>query len=89
MDSLTLSLPPELEGFVREQVDSGQYVTAGEVVRDALELLRERHEHNQTKLNWLRAEIQKGIDSGPATPLDFDDLKRRIRADHLAETSRT
>ena len=79
MDPLTLSLPPELEGFVRQQVDSGRYVTSGEVVREALELLRERFEQDEAKREWLRAEIQKGFDSGPATPLDMAEIIRAAR----------
>jgi antitoxin ParD1/3/4 len=31
------------------------------------------------KLEALRQEIQAGLDSGPATPLDFEDIKRRGR----------
>jgi hypothetical protein len=30
--------------------------------------------------SWLRAEIQKGIDSGPAGPLDMEDVIRSGRA---------
>lgn len=31
----------------------------------------------QEKLQTLRAEIQKGIDSGQATPLDMEDIIQR------------
>jgi antitoxin ParD1/3/4 len=37
-----VSLSPELERFVQEQVHSGRYTSASEVVRDALRLLEEQ-----------------------------------------------
>lgn len=45
--------------FIQEKVASGRYKSASEVVRSALRLLEKEEE----KLEILRAEIQKGIDS--------------------------
>lgn len=79
MNAISISLSPELDGFVQAQVDAGHYVTPGEVVRDALMLLQEREDRRAAKLAWLRAEVQRGLDSGPAEPMDWDDLRSRIR----------
>jgi len=38
----SVSLTPELDRFVQDQVASGRYQTFSEVVRDALRLLQER-----------------------------------------------
>jgi antitoxin ParD1/3/4 len=84
---MDIPLTPELEGFIRERVESGAYASSGEVVRDALLLLKERGHVREQRLEELRREIRKGIDSGPAVPFDPEDLKRRIRA-KLAEQSR-
>ena len=40
--SQSISLTPELNGFVQAQVASGHYQTASEVIRAALRLLQER-----------------------------------------------
>lgn len=40
--TLNVSLPVELGRFVEQQVASGDYATASEVVRAALRLLREK-----------------------------------------------
>jgi antitoxin ParD1/3/4 len=72
--TLNVSLTPHLEQFIHETVNSGRYQSASEVVRTALRLLEERER--------LRGEIQKGLDSGPATPMtaqDWEELKRRAR----------
>jgi antitoxin ParD1/3/4 len=77
--TLNVSLTPHLEQFVHETVNSGRYQSASEVVRTALRLLEERERERQAKLECLRREIQKGLDSGPATPLDIDEIKRLAR----------
>ena len=73
--TMNVSLTPHLEDFVHQTVASGRYQSASEVVRTALRLLEERERERQAKLEWLRQEIQKGLDSGPATPLDMDEIK--------------
>jgi antitoxin ParD1/3/4 len=40
--SRTVSLPVDFEKFILEQVRSGRYATASEVIRAALRLLEER-----------------------------------------------
>lgn len=79
MNAISISLSPELDDFVRAQVDAGHYMTSGEVVREALMLLQDREDRRVAKLAWLRAEVQRGLDSGLAEPMDWDDLRHRIR----------
>jgi antitoxin ParD1/3/4 len=67
--SLNVSLTPQLEAFIHETVNTGRYQSASEVVRTALRLLEERERQKAATLEWLRHEIQKGLDSGPATPV--------------------
>jgi antitoxin ParD1/3/4 len=76
---MNISLTPHLENLVREKVESGLYNSASEVMREALRLLQERDQLRELRLEELRSEIQKGIDSGCATPLDIEDIKARGR----------
>ena len=78
--ALSISLTPQLEQMVRDKVESGMYNSASEVVREALRLLDEQEELRQIRLKRLRAEIQKGIDSGP--PIPFDEVMQNLR-DHF------
>lgn len=55
---MNVSLTPELEQLVNDEINSGQYKSASEVVREGLRLVRLRRE----KLAALRREIQLGID---------------------------
>jgi len=82
---MNISLTPQLEELVKRKVDSGLYVSASEVMREALRLLEERDRFNAMRLEALRAEIKKGLDSGEATPLDIGDIKARGRKRLAAE----
>ncbi len=76
---MNVSLTPQLEEMVRNKVESGLYSSASEVMREALRLLEERDRLHALRLEELRAEIQKGVDSGAPTPLDVKAIKARGR----------
>ena len=82
---MNISLTPHLEELVKGKVDSGLYTSASEVMRDALRLLEERDQLRALRLEELRREIQKGIDSGEATPLDIEEIKARGRKQLAAQ----
>jgi antitoxin ParD1/3/4 len=84
-NAMNISLTPQLEELVKRKVDSGLYVSASEVMREALRLLEERDRLNARRLDELRAEIKKGLDSGAATPLDIGVIKARGRKRLAAE----
>ena len=80
-----MSLTPHLEAFIHETVTTGRYQSASEVVRTALRLLEERERQKAATLEWLRQEIQKGLDSGPAepaTPEYWQGLRDKLRQSH-------
>jgi antitoxin ParD1/3/4 len=64
---------------VKGKVESGLYNSVSEVMREALRLLEERDQLRELRLEELRREIQKGIDSGASTPLDMEEIKARGR----------
>lgn len=76
---MNISLNPHFEELVKGKVESGLYNSVSEVMREALRLLEERDQLRELRLEELRREIQKGIDSGTATPLDIEEIKARGR----------
>jgi antitoxin ParD1/3/4 len=76
---VNVSLTPELEQYIQEKVASGLYYSASEVVREGLRLLKEREQLQQVRLQELRNDIQKGLDSGEATPLQMQEVKAKAR----------
>ena len=75
------SIGTRYETLVRELVESGRYASASEVMRDSLRLLEEREEQRKAKLAVLRADIRKGVESGPGIPAEevFQRLEAKYR----------
>jgi len=84
---MNISLPPQLENLVKNKVESGLYSSASEVLREALQLLEERDQLDKLRLEALRSDIQKGLDSGEATLLDIEAIKERGRERLAAQQS--
>ncbi len=84
---MNISLTPHFEELVKNKLDSGLYHSASEVIRDALRLMEERDQLRELRLEELRKEIQRGIDSGEPTPLDMEAIKARGRARLAARES--
>ena len=71
----TFKLDEHSAAFVESLVESGRYESADDVVRDSLRQMQAR----EAKLEALRAEIQKGLDSGSMQ--DVGDMFERIKAE--------
>ena len=57
-----ISLTDVLDNYVKNQVATGHYNNASEVIRDALRLKIEQDALNRAKLEALRRDIQVGWD---------------------------
>jgi antitoxin ParD1/3/4 len=89
---MTVSLAPDLEEIVKTKVNSGQYGSANEVIREGLLLLREQDYLDDHELSDLKREIDRGIDQadrGMTKPFNPDDLKRRLHEHFSGRTDRT
>ncbi len=94
---MDVSLSPELERYVQDQVRAGQYASADEAVSHGLRLLQGRDERRRRELEDLRRLIQVGIDQadrGELEPFNENTLAeiraaalRRADAKRGAETS--
>lgn len=72
----SVSLDDHYAGFLAEEVASGRYRTASEVIRAGLRLL----EDHEAQMRALRSALVAGEESGEPEPLDIDDFiagKRR------------
>jgi antitoxin ParD1/3/4 len=77
---MNVNLTPQLEELVRSKVSSGLYSSASEVVREALRLLQEQDRQREVKLEELRREVHRGLDSGTSESWNAAELKAKARA---------
>ena len=61
---MNVSLTAELEKFIEQQVQTGLYSSASEVMRHALRLMVEQEVEKQVKLSRMRHLVEEGVESG-------------------------
>lgn len=71
----SITLGEHFEGFIKEQLATGRYGNASEVMRASLRLLEE----HEGKVEALRRALTDGEQSGDAGPLDFTEIRRAAR----------
>ena len=74
--TVTASLGPHYEEFIQNSIQCGRYNNASEVIRASLRLLEER----EKKIEYLRAAIQEGIDSGICEDFDPEEHLKQLKA---------
>ena len=73
------------EEFIKQQLAEGRYASASEVIREGLRVLEDQEELRRIRLERLRAEIQKGIDSGDYIPAEEVFAELRAKYQNMAK----
>jgi antitoxin ParD1/3/4 len=80
----SISLGDHFANFIDDQIASGRFGSASEVVRAGLRLLEER----DMRLKTLREALIEGEESGPAKPFDSAAFLDRMRGKPRAKKRR-
>jgi antitoxin ParD1/3/4 len=87
MQTMNVSLTPELARIVKDKVKSGLYGNASEVIREAVRRMDERGARDPVLSGWtdeaLRKALEPGIkavETGDFADYDLDDVKARLDA---------
>ena len=70
---MNLNVPEMWEPFIRSKMQSGRYRSEGEVLDEALRLLKQRDSEHSLEKARVEALLIEGLDSGPSTPMTSDD----------------
>jgi antitoxin ParD1/3/4 len=89
VEKISIALPPEMAANVRKAVETGEFASTSEVVRDALHEWMLKRNLRQQSLDELRSLFgQAQQDKTPGAPVDeiLDRLERKYQA--LADAAR-
>lgn len=74
MRTMTISLSPQQAARIQQAVETGDYASNSEVLRDALRLWEQREEIRGLEIAKLKRAYAEGMASGAAREVDADDL---------------
>ncbi len=79
VQKVSIALTGEQVGALKAAVDTGEYATTSEIVREAIRDWQFKRELRQEDIRQLRQLWDEGKTSGPAGKVDFDKVKREGR----------
>ena len=79
VQKVSIALTGEQIGALRAAVETGEYATTSEIVREAIRDWQFKRELRQQDLKRLRELWDQGKASGAATPVDFDAARSEAR----------
>ena len=79
VEKVSIALTPEMAAVVRQAVESGDYASHSEIVREALRDWKLKRILRQQEVEELRRLWQEGLHSGPSRFADVTDLKAEAR----------
>ena len=79
VEKISIALTPEMATIVRQCVESGEYASSSELVREALRDWKTNRSLQKSELQVLKSLWQTGIDSGSGKFADMDAIKMEAR----------
>jgi antitoxin ParD1/3/4 len=88
VQKVSVALTPEFMALLQEAVDTGEYTSASEVIRDALRQWKQRRAIQDLSADDLRRLWEEGLASGPGRFKSIEAIKKeaRRRLTHAART---
>ncbi|WP_426993593.1 ribbon-helix-helix domain-containing protein [Methylomonas sp. CM2] len=79
VEKISIALTPELANILRQCVESCEYASSSELVREALRDWKTNRSLQKSELQVLKSLWQTGIDSGSGKFTDMDAIKMEAR----------
>jgi len=79
VEKISIALTRDMAALVREAVESGEYASSSEVIRDALRDWKAKRALREQQIEELRRLWQEGIASGPGRFEGMDALLQEAR----------
>ena len=85
VEKVSIALTPEIAALVRHAVESGEYASSSEVVREALRDWKLKKHLEQSEIERVRALWSEGLESGKSMLNSVEEIKAEARRRHETE----
>ena len=79
VEKISIALPADMATLVRNAVETGDYASSSEVIREALREWKARRAARSDAIDEIRRLWDEGIKSGPSKDLNVSAIKKRGR----------
>ena len=79
VEKLSVALTPEIANDIRAAVDSGEYASSSEVIREALRDWRRKRALQDQEIEDVRKQWREGIHSGKGQYGSIEEIKQAAR----------
>jgi len=79
VEKISIALPADMAMLVRNAVETGDYASSSEVIREALREWKARRAARSDAISEIRRLWDEGIRSGPSKDFDVAAIKKRGR----------
>jgi putative addiction module CopG family antidote len=79
---LSITLPNEMANAVKAKVQTGEYVSESEVIRDGLRALMVRDRAVESWLHHQAGPAYDGLKAAPSRAVTVDHVRARLAAEH-------
>ena len=79
VEKVSIALTSEMVAMVRKAVETGEYASNSEVVREALRDWSRKHFLREKEIEEIRRLWNEGLESGPGKFADVKDIKAEAR----------
>ncbi|YAF99523.1 MAG: type II toxin-antitoxin system ParD family antitoxin (plasmid) [Nodularia sp. CChRGM 3473] len=86
VEKISVALTPEMATLVRDAVESGEYASSSEVIREALREWKQKRLLQLQNLEELRCVWQEGVESGAGRFAEIEAIKQEARS-RLSQTT--
>lgn len=79
VEKVSVALTPEMAAIVRKAVETGEYASSSEVIREALRDWNRKRLLQEKEIQEIRLLWNEGLKSGPGQFADIDEIKAEAR----------
>lgn len=80
-EKVSVTMTPEMMRVIRASVESGEYASTSEAMRDAVRIWQREREEFRQRFEGIRARVQRSVED-PRALVSRSDLERRLTTLH-------